>query len=94
MPATCSTCGAVAALDGAMCLECQGMLLESNVKLLEAQLARKDAALREAAEALDALANGECSSRYGPGCDQKCKSVAFHAWDKARGALADAGREG
>lgn len=57
------------------------------VDYLRAERDRLREVLVEAASSLDRLSDGECDSRYGPGCDMQCKNVAYQAWAKAVAAL-------
>lgn len=46
--------------------------------------ASAQAKLAEAVEALETLGDGACNSRYGPGCDNECKRVAYAALARLR----------
>jgi hypothetical protein len=57
-------------------------------------LRRRERALEIAFAALDDLSDGACDSRYGPGCDARCKNRAYRGLDDAKAALSGKDRGG
>lgn len=71
--------------------EANNALIVAAVNALPGLIARVrelEGALREAADSLERLSDGECGSTYGPGCDTRCRTVAYRAHAKVSAALA------